>query len=86
MICSERELGISEDHSGIIVLPDDAPIAQPAGKYLGVDDYVLKFDLTPNRPDSLSAIGVARDVASLAGKKIIRPDYSIIRIETEGIR
>ncbi|SYZ73193.1 Phenylalanine--tRNA ligase beta subunit [Candidatus Zixiibacteriota bacterium] len=77
MICSERELGLTDDHSGIMVLPDDAPVANKAGEYLGVDDYVLKFDLTPNRPDSLSAIGVARDIACLAGNKIKRPSYDL---------
>ncbi len=78
MICSERELGLTDDHSGIMVLPDDAPLSQPAGEFLGVDDYILKFDLTPNRPDSLSAVGVARDVACLAGQKIKRPEYNIV--------
>ncbi len=77
MICSEAELGISDDHSGIMVLEDNAPLGAPADEYLGINDHIFKFDLTPNRPDSLSAIGIARDVACLAGAKIKRPDYKL---------
>lgn len=78
MICSEAELGITDDHSGIMVLEDDAPLGMPAEEYLGLNDYIFKFDLTPNRPDSLSAIGIARDVACLAETKIRRPDYKLL--------
>ncbi|PKK83298.1 MAG: phenylalanine--tRNA ligase subunit beta [candidate division Zixibacteria bacterium HGW-Zixibacteria-1] len=77
MICSERELGISDDHNGIIVLDDDAPIGAPALDYLNLQDPVIELDLTPNRPDMLSAIGVARDCACLAGTKLKRPEYTL---------
>jgi phenylalanyl-tRNA synthetase beta chain len=77
MICSEAELGLSDDHSGIIVLEDDAGIGKSAREGLGLDDYIIKLDLTPNRPDLLSAIGVAREVACLAGNKIRRPSFKI---------
>ena len=77
MICSEMELGMSEDHSGIIVLEDDAEIGRPALDYFGLDDPVIKLDLTPNRPDMLSAIGVARDSACLAGTKLKRPEFKL---------
>jgi len=77
MICSERELGLSDDHSGIMVLDDDAPVGVAAVEYLGLDDPVLSFDLTPNRPDLLSALGVARDVACLAEKKVKRPVFDL---------
>lgn len=77
MICSEAELGLTEDHSGIMVLDEDAEIGMPALRSLGLDDPVLKFDLTPNRPDMLSAIGVARESACLAGMKIIRPEFEL---------
>ncbi len=80
MICSERELGLSDDHSGIMILADDAPIGEPAGKCLGLDDHVIEFDLTPNRMDMLCAIGVARDLACLAGKKVRRPKYKLKEI------
>ncbi len=75
MICSERELGLSDDHSGIMVLDKDAPVGEPVAGYLGIDDYLLKFDLTPNRGDSLSAVGIARDAAVLADKRLRKPEY-----------
>jgi len=78
MICSEAELGITDDHSGIMVLEDGAPLGMPADEHLGLNDYIFKFDLTPNRPDSLSAIGIARDVACLAETQIQRPDYKLL--------
>ena len=62
MICSDRELSIGDDHTGILVLPDDAPIGIPLTDYLG--DHVLDLDVTPNRPDCLSVLGVAREVAA----------------------
>ncbi|MDD4052366.1 MAG: phenylalanine--tRNA ligase subunit beta [candidate division Zixibacteria bacterium] len=68
MICAEDELGISADHAGIMVLDPDAPIGQPAFEYLGLDDPVFNLEITPNRPDCLSAIGVARELAVLAGR------------------
>ena len=77
MICSEAELGLSDDHSGIMVLDEDAQVGTPALSYLGLDDAVLKLDLTPNRSDLLSVIGVARDCACLAGLKVKRPDFTI---------
>jgi phenylalanyl-tRNA synthetase beta chain len=77
MICSERELGISDDHSGIIVLDDDAPVGMPADEYLKLNDNIIKLDLTPNRPDMMSAIGVARDIGCLTGNKLKRPEFKI---------
>lgn len=73
MICSEAELGISSDHSGIMVLNGSAKIGTPLIKALDYDDYVMTFELTPNRGDSMSAMGVARDLAALASVKIKRP-------------
>ncbi|MFH2036421.1 MAG: phenylalanine--tRNA ligase subunit beta, partial [Candidatus Zixiibacteriota bacterium] len=78
MICSERELGISENHSGILVLDDEAPLGVNAGEYLGLDDAVIELDLTPNRMDMLCAIGVARDIGCLSGQKIKRPEIKIV--------
>ncbi len=65
MLCSRRELGLDEDHSGIILLPDDAPLGQPFGDYLG-SDAVIDWEVTPNRPDWLSHIGIAREIAAVA--------------------
>ena len=74
MICSEIELGLGDDHSGIIVLPDDAPTGTLLDEYLG--DTVLDLELTPNRLDCLSVLGVAHEVAALTGKKVTEPESS----------
>jgi len=63
MICAEDEIGIGTDHSGIIVLPDDAVVGMPAKEYYNIkSDYVLEVDITPNRADACSHYGVARDL------------------------
>jgi len=77
MICSERELGLSDDHSGILVLDPEAPAGKPLTEYLDFDDYILTFELTPNRPDSMSVIGIARDLAALASVKVTRPTVDL---------
>jgi len=69
MICAEDELGLSNDHSGIMVLSDDAPIGGSVYEYLGLNDAIFDFEITPNRPDSLSAMGVARELAVLDKKR-----------------
>ncbi len=74
MICSERELGISENHDGIIVLPADVKIGQPLFDYMG--DTILDIDITPNRPDCLSIIGIAREIAALTIGKFHLPETS----------
>jgi phenylalanyl-tRNA synthetase beta chain len=63
MVCSEKELGISDRHEGIMVLPPDAPVGAPLAQYLG--DAILDLKTTPNRPDCLSVIGIAHEVAAL---------------------
>jgi len=65
MLCSFSELGISDDHSGIIELPADAPIGTDIREYLKLDDNTIEISVTPNRADCLGIIGVARDVAVL---------------------
>jgi phenylalanyl-tRNA synthetase beta chain len=74
MVCSEKELGISESHEGILVLPADAPVGTPLADYLG--DVVFDLDITPNRPDCLSVIGVAREVAALTRREVRLPEAS----------
>jgi phenylalanyl-tRNA synthetase beta chain len=71
MICSEKELGISEEHEGIMLLPNDAPVGVPLTDYLG--DTVLDLDLTPNLARCFSLIGVAREVAALTGARLRYP-------------
>ncbi len=77
MICSERELGISQDHSGIMVLEEKAPVGKTLIEYLDYDDYILTFELTPNRADSISAIGIARDMTALAATKLRKPEFNL---------
>lgn len=72
MVCSERELGLGPDHDGIIVLDTDAPLGTPIGDVIG--ETVLDLELTPNRPDCLGIVGLARDVAALTGKTLRLPD------------
>ena len=63
MICAEDEIGVGESHDGIIVLPEDAPIGQPAAEYYHLEsDWVIEIDITANRSDALSHWGVARDL------------------------
>lgn len=65
MNCSARELGLSADHEGIMILPEDAPIGMPLAQYLGTSDTVLDCEITPNRADCLSMIGIAREVGAI---------------------
>jgi len=76
MLCSAKELGLSDDHSGLLELPADAPIGANLREYLGLDDTVIEVDLTPNRGDCLSIRGLARDVAASC-----RAEYTGLEIE-----
>ena len=71
MVCSEKELGISAEHEGIMFLPDDAPVGVPLADYLG--DIVLDLDLTPNLARCFNMVGVAREVAALTGVSLRYP-------------
>jgi phenylalanyl-tRNA synthetase beta chain len=64
MLLSERELGISDEHGGIVELPEDAPVGAPYASYAGLDDPVIDVAVTPNRPDALGVYGIARDLAA----------------------
>jgi phenylalanyl-tRNA synthetase beta chain len=76
MICAEDELGLSEDHSGIMVLDADSKEGTPITKALGLNDVIMEIAVTPNRPDALSHIGVARDLAALFNKKLKIPEQN----------
>jgi phenylalanyl-tRNA synthetase beta chain len=74
MLCSAAELQLSEDHDGILDLPQDAPIGQPYATYAGLSDAVIEIAVTPNRADALGVAGVARDLAAAdIGKLKTRP-------------
>jgi phenylalanyl-tRNA synthetase beta chain len=85
MICSESELGISSDHSGIMVLPNTTPVGVPLAQAIGYDDVVFEIGITPNRPDALSHIGTARDLAGIFNRPLkkaeLLPERDPQRIE-----
>ena len=72
MICSELELGLGAGHEGIVVLPEDAPLGMSLDEYLG--DTILDLEVTPNRLDCFSILGVAHEVAALTGKTVREPE------------
>ncbi|MCV0394706.1 MAG: phenylalanine--tRNA ligase subunit beta [Rhizobiaceae bacterium] len=82
MMCSERELLLSDDHEGIIDLAGDAPVGTPFAAYAGLDDPVIEIGLTPNRPDATGVYGIARDLAA-AGLGTLR-DGSVEPVPGEG--
>ncbi len=79
MVCSEKELGISDEHEGILVLAEDAPVGMPLTRHLG--DVILELSPTPNRPDWLSVLGVAREVAALTGGEVREPERTYVEAE-----
>jgi len=76
MMCSPRELGLSEDGEGLLILPEDAPVGRPLAEYLGRSggDVVYDLELTPNRPDLAGVIGIARELAAATGRPLRLPD------------
>src|SRR5262249_3790971 len=75
MVCSEKELGISEEHEGIIILEDEAPVGVPLADYMG--NVVIDIDVLPNMARCLSMIGVAREVAALTGETLRLPPHEM---------
>ncbi len=84
MLCSEKELGIGESHEGIIILPEDAPVGKDIKEYLEQNDVIFELEITPNRPDCLSHIGIAREVAAYYGRKVKYPAVSLNEV-TESV-
>ncbi|MEQ9200060.1 MAG: phenylalanine--tRNA ligase subunit beta, partial [Rhodospirillales bacterium] len=79
MLCSERELMISDEHDGIIDLPEDAPVGMSAVEYMGLDDPMIEIAITPDRGDCLGVRGIARDLAA-AGLGTLKPlDTSAVK-------
>jgi len=80
MLCSARELKLSEDHGGLLILPDDAPVGQNIREYLDLDDQVFVIKLTPNKADCLSIHGVAREVSALTGASLTLPEMKPVAV------
>ncbi|MCQ4631567.1 phenylalanine--tRNA ligase subunit beta [Shinella sp. CPCC 100929] len=83
MMCSEKELEISDSHDGIIDLPADAPVGQSYAAYAGLDDPVIEINLTPNRPDCTSIFGIARDLAASGLGTLKAPKAPSFAVEGE---
>ena len=83
MLCSEKELGIGDDGDGILALPADAPLGTDLVTYLGLDDTIFEIEITPNRPDALSIVGVAREVAAVTGAPFRFPQVAVKEGEPE---
>ncbi|MDR1163629.1 MAG: phenylalanine--tRNA ligase subunit beta [Candidatus Accumulibacter sp.] len=83
MLCSARELGLSEDASGLLILPDDAPVGEDLRVYLDLDDTLRTLKLTPNRADCLSISGIAREVSALTRAPAVFPEVSEVPVETD---
>ncbi|MEN7530051.1 phenylalanine--tRNA ligase subunit beta [Cupriavidus sp. DL-D2] len=80
MLCSARELKLSEDAGGLLVLPEDAPVGQDIRQYLDLDDQVFTIKLTPNKADCLSIHGVAREVSALTGAELTLPSMTPVAV------
>ncbi|MGE4125976.1 MAG: phenylalanine--tRNA ligase subunit beta [Pusillimonas sp.] len=83
MLCSARELGLSEDHAGLLELDDRAQPGQSIRQLLDLDDTLFTLKLTPNRADCLSILGVAREVAALTGAPLVRSPYQPVPVTLE---
>ena len=77
MLCSEKELGIGDDASGLMALSDDLPTGAPLAEALGLDNAVLELEITPNRPDCLSMIGIAREIGAETGNTVKLPSVCV---------
>lgn len=73
MLCSGRDMGLDDDHSGIMLLDEDAPLGADVGAVLGLGDTIFELEITPNRPDAMSLIGIAREVAACFGGDLVIP-------------
>ncbi len=77
MLCSGRELGLGDDHEGILELPADAPVGKDIRAYLDLDDQIFVIKLTPNKADCLSLMGMAREVSAITGAPLCAPKWNL---------
>ncbi|OZA07520.1 MAG: phenylalanine--tRNA ligase subunit beta, partial [Polynucleobacter sp. 24-46-87] len=80
MLCSGRELGLGDDHEGILELPLDAPVGEDIRKYLSLDDQIFVIKLTPNKADCLSLMGMAREVSAITGAELCTPKWTPVGV------
>ncbi|TBR08085.1 MAG: phenylalanine--tRNA ligase subunit beta [Rugosibacter sp.] len=89
MLCSSRELGIADDHGGLLVLPEDAVVGENIRTSLDLDDHLITIKLTPNRADCLSLLGIARELSALTGAPLtlpVLPDAASVATDSQGQR
>ena len=80
MLCSGKELGLGDDHEGILELPADAPVGKDIRQYLDLDDQIFVIKLTPNKADCLSLVGMAREVAAITGAALKKPEWKAVPV------
>ncbi|KVE27846.1 phenylalanine--tRNA ligase subunit beta [Burkholderia vietnamiensis] len=83
MLCSARELKLSEDHSGLLILPEDTPVGQDIRETLNLDDTIFEIKLTPNKADCLSVFGIARETAAITGAPLTPIDIKPAHVELD---
>lgn len=76
MMCSEKELGLSEESDGIMILDKNYEIGKNFSEQVGLDDWLFELEITPNRPDCLSVLGIAREISALTGLKLKKYDFA----------
>ncbi len=81
MLCSEKELSLANESSGIMILPDNLTLGKSIGEELNLFDTIIEFEITPNRGDCLSVFGIARELAGITGSKIKLPNFELKEIE-----
>ena len=85
MLCSAKELKLSDDHGGLLDLPDDAPVGQNFRDYHQLNDMKFTIKLTPNKADCLSVLGVAREVSALTGVPLIAPVFETVPVTSDEV-
>jgi phenylalanyl-tRNA synthetase beta chain len=85
MMCSAKELKISEESNGLMELPEDAPVGQNIRDYLALNDLKFTIKLTPNKADCLSVLGVAREVSALTGVPMALPQFRAVTVNTDEV-
>jgi phenylalanyl-tRNA synthetase beta chain len=83
MLCAENEMGLGNEGEGILILSESARLGARLVDEIGLNDFVIEVGVTPNRPDCLSVIGVAREVAAILGKRINHPHYMVSEGEVD---
>jgi phenylalanyl-tRNA synthetase beta chain len=86
MLCSERELGISDSHAGIIELPQDVLVGTSVNELYMLPDVVFDLEITPNRSDLLGYLGIARDLGAKLNRKLIEPELTELRVNFDRLK